>query len=129
MSDIFGRIYRGLFAPHPEWVLGMRVVIEPVLPLVPSDGENARRTVRHGMKDVLRWLGEEVGPAPYEETHCVCMRQPYTGEQVIFMSRKLYTEIRLGVDLSIARPFDDRGKDALQTVWTARDRALRAGIL
>lgn len=30
----------------------------------PTPGEDGRRIVRHGMADVLAWLGEPVGPAP-----------------------------------------------------------------
>lgn len=34
------------------------------LPRPPSPGTEARRIVRHGLADVLEWLGEDVGPAP-----------------------------------------------------------------
>jgi hypothetical protein len=44
--------------------MSMRVVESPLLPLYPSDAENARRIVRHGLADVLLWLGENPGPAP-----------------------------------------------------------------
>lgn len=60
------------------FVLGRPVLRDPsgVLPLVPSDGENARRIVRHGLADVLRWLGEPVGPAPFEEQHAMVVLEP-----------------------------------------------------
>lgn len=45
------------------------VVTTDILPISPSDGANARRMVRHLMADVLEWLGEDVGPEPFEETH------------------------------------------------------------
>lgn len=32
----------------------------------PTPGEDGRRIVRHGMADVLAWLGEPVGPRPGE---------------------------------------------------------------
>ena len=47
----------------------MQVVITPALPQEPSHREVARRLVRHGMADVLDWLGEDVGPAPDALTH------------------------------------------------------------
>jgi hypothetical protein len=128
--ETIDRIIRTFGAPNPEYLFGFRVVIEPVLPIVPSDAENARRIVRHGMRDVLKWLREDVGPAPYEETHCFFGVNPTTNERLIFLSRKLYHEIRIGVDTrGTLRPYDDRGKDALQTVWTVWNRARRAGIL
>ena len=52
-------------------VFGLPVVVSRHLPIVPSDGENARRIVRHGMADILAWLGEKVGPKPFEETHAL----------------------------------------------------------
>lgn len=48
---------------------GLHVVVSQALPYPPSIGEWARRIVRHGLADVLAWLGEEVGPAPDEQTH------------------------------------------------------------
>lgn len=48
---------------------GMRVVESPMLPLDPTPGQDARRIVRHGLADVLAWLGEDVGPAPGAQTH------------------------------------------------------------
>jgi hypothetical protein len=53
----------------PPVLGGIPVVVSDYLPLTPSVGENARRIVRHGLADVLAWLGEEVGPKPNEETH------------------------------------------------------------
>ncbi|MBT9255397.1 hypothetical protein KMZ30_07400 [Phycicoccus sp. KQZ13P-1] len=35
----------------------------------PTDGEDARRIVRHGMAEILEWLGEPVGPKPGEPVH------------------------------------------------------------
>lgn len=48
---------------------GFNVITSNLLPLDPSPGEDARRIVRHGMADVLAWLGEKVGPKPGEQTH------------------------------------------------------------
>jgi len=49
----------------------MGIVVSPVLPIYPSPGEVSRRTVRHGLADVLEWLGEDVGPKPDEVTHAL----------------------------------------------------------
>lgn len=50
---------------------GVRVLVTDALPIAPTDGENARRMVRHGMADVLAWLGEKVGPMPGDPTHAM----------------------------------------------------------
>lgn len=50
-------------------VAGIPMVISSALPLHPSDGEVARRLVRHGMAGILDWLGQDVGPAPDTLTH------------------------------------------------------------
>lgn len=43
---------------------GISVVSSPHCERPPTDAENARRMVRHGLADVLEWLGEDVGPRP-----------------------------------------------------------------
>lgn len=45
------------------------VHVSPLLPYRPSPGEDGRRIVRHGLADVLAWLGEKVGPKPGVPTH------------------------------------------------------------
>ena len=50
-------------------LFGIPVVVSPALPLAPSPGADARRMVRHGLADVLAWLGEDVGPKPGDLTH------------------------------------------------------------
>lgn len=50
---------------------GMPVIVSPALPIVPSDAENIVRMVRHGLADVLAWLGEDVGPKPGDCTRVV----------------------------------------------------------
>lgn len=47
------------------------VHVSDALPLIPSDGENARRMVRHGLADVLAYIGEKPGLRPYEQTHAL----------------------------------------------------------
>lgn len=55
---------------------GVRIIVDPALPLEPSDGERARRIVRHGLADVLRWLGEDVGPEPDAVTQAFVISDP-----------------------------------------------------
>ena len=50
-------------------LFGITVVESDMLPIKPSPGTWARRYVRHGMADILEWLGEDVGPEPDAETH------------------------------------------------------------
>ena len=47
------------------------MIIDPDLPRRPDAGEEARRIVRHGMADILDWLGEDVGPRPDQGQHIV----------------------------------------------------------
>ena len=48
---------------------GVRVITSNALPLPSTDAQDARRIVRHGLADVLEWLGEDVGPRPGDPTH------------------------------------------------------------
>ena len=50
---------------------GIRVIQSNIMPMDPTPGTDARRIVRHGLADVLAWLGEDVGPRPGEQTHAV----------------------------------------------------------
>lgn len=50
-------------------IFGVPIVESDLLPMQPTPGVWARRYIRHGMADVLEWLGEEVGPKPDDETH------------------------------------------------------------
>ncbi|MFQ6170396.1 hypothetical protein ACK8HX_02215 [Oryzobacter sp. R7] len=50
---------------------GLTVIVSRELPLAPSPGEVARRIVRHGMAEILAWLGEDVGPRPDDVTHAL----------------------------------------------------------
>ena len=54
-------------------LFGIPVIESPVLPMKPTPGMWARRYVRHGMADVLAWLGEDVGPEPDAETHALLL--------------------------------------------------------
>lgn len=80
---------------------GMTVLVSPTLPLAPSTGEWARRLVRHGMAEVLEWLGEDVGPEPDALTHVVLGADPTyfgprveVGHQVAFVSSEMYERLK-----------------------------------
>lgn len=63
----------GLGNPLATVVLGTRPWDE-----IEVAGERARRTVRHGLADVLRWLGEPVGPHPDNDPY-----PAVSGEQLL----------------------------------------------
>ena len=67
---------------------GLRVIVSESLPWEPTDCENTRRIVRHGLKDVLEWLGEEVGMAPFQPTHMIMSRDS------LFVSPHAYLKIK-----------------------------------
>jgi len=52
-----------------QWWGGIPVYVSDQLPMPPSHREDARRIVRHGMAEILEWLGEDVGPEPGAPTH------------------------------------------------------------
>lgn len=54
-------------------ICGIKVIESPTLPLDPTSAQDARRIVRHGLADVLAWLGEDVGPKPGEQTHALLL--------------------------------------------------------
>lgn len=45
--------------------------VSNLLPIAPTAEQDVIRTVRHGLADVLEWLGEEVGPKPGEHIHVI----------------------------------------------------------
>ena len=85
------RLYNRLPLPAPslaDGVFGLPVLVSPTLPIIPTDAENARRIVRHGMADILKWLGEKVGPEPFTETHATL------SSEHLFMSWQAYCALR-----------------------------------
>ena len=73
---------------------GISIVPSPLLPFdPPSPAEDAKRIVRHGMRDVLLWLGESVGPEPGAPTHAVFA----PGNRTMFVSKEFFTLIASGV--------------------------------
>jgi len=85
-----------IFDPAAAWTPGVPIVVSDALPLPPSHREVARRLVRHGLADVLDWLGERVGPEPDAPTHALYANpDPYIGDRVaLFVSRDLSTRIK-----------------------------------
>lgn len=59
------------FEIPPALLFGTQVVVSDALPIDPSPGEVGRRIVRHGMAEILAWLGEDVGPKPEDQTHAL----------------------------------------------------------
>lgn len=79
-------------------VFGIRIQQSNFLPLVPDHKEDARRIVRHGLKDVLEWLGEPVGPAPGEQIHAILTSDIYSpGATSLLVSRDFDHALRRSV--------------------------------
>ena len=73
---------------------GMEIRQSPVLPMSSTDAQDARRIVRHGLADVLAWLGPSAapgghvpGPRPGEPVHAVEVHG------VLFVSADLYADM------------------------------------
>lgn len=78
---------------------GTPVLVSDALPYLPSPGEDGRRTVRHGLAEVLRWLGEEVGPAPGEGQHVYLMSDHTAdGRFAYLMSPEFAEKVRSAAD-------------------------------
>lgn len=106
-------------------VFGLDVVVVNNLPLIPSDAENARRIVRHGLADVLRWLGEQVGPKPFEETHCLISKDdPRNGRASLSVSRELAATLHRECAPHMAT---ELGRAALGEVYKVRHQYLYDG--
>lgn len=69
----------------------VKVIIHPALPITPTLAEDVVRSVRHGLADVLEWLGEDVGPKPGEATH-VLFASDGVGSS-LFVSREVYARL------------------------------------
>lgn len=69
----------------------IQVVVSPTLPIPPSDAVRARRLVRHGMADVLAWLGEDVGPEPDALAHVLL------SGNTAFVSAEMATSLGAGL--------------------------------
>ncbi|TCJ23039.1 hypothetical protein [Nocardioides jejuensis] len=71
--------------------MGMQVITSPHAVAPPSHGEWARRFVRHGMADILDWLGEPVGPEPHEPVPTVLL---LTAQQTAIVHPTVYAALR-----------------------------------
>lgn len=69
-------------------VVSTPIVVSPWLPIAPTDGVDIVRMVRHGLADVLAWLGEDVGPKPGDKTHAVLI------QGTLFVSQELADKIK-----------------------------------
>ncbi|MGW5239486.1 hypothetical protein ACWEOW_11185 [Monashia sp. NPDC004114] len=69
-----------------------QVYVSNFLPLTPTDAEVARRIVRHGLRDVIEWLGEDVGPRPKDQTHALLVPSRYV--EALYVSPWLYARMR-----------------------------------
>jgi hypothetical protein len=67
---------------------GMPVRISPQLPIEPSDEDNIVRSVRHGLADVLAWLGEDVGPKPGDPCHAI------STPHALYVSQECFDELK-----------------------------------
>lgn len=65
----------------------LSLVVSPALPIRPTLAEDAVRMVRHGLSDVLNWLGEDVGPKPGAATHII------TAGSTVFVSKELHEQL------------------------------------
>jgi hypothetical protein len=72
---------------------GLPVIVNVLLPIEPSDAENTVRSVRHGLADVLEWLGEDVGPKPGDPCHAI------SAPNAIYVSQECFDELK-----KVARP-------------------------
>lgn len=67
---------------------GLPVRISPQLPIAPSDEENIVRFVRHGLADVLAWIGEDVGPKPGAALHVI------SAPDALYVSQECFDELK-----------------------------------
>jgi hypothetical protein len=67
---------------------GLPVRISPQLPIAPSDEDNIVRSVRHGLADVLAWLGEDVGPKPGAACHAI------STPSALYVSQECFDELK-----------------------------------
>jgi hypothetical protein len=107
---------------------GLDVVVSKALPLRPGPGEIGRRIVRHGLADVLAWLGEKVGPRPEDLTHAVGGIDP-AGPLggVVFVSQEYADRLRAEATLYARLASPDRvTRQAAEAEWLRVHRKHRA---
>lgn len=78
-----------LFSPRAGLgPVGTPIYVTPALPRYPSELEDVRRRVRHGLADVIAWCGDDVGPKPGEPIHAVAH------PDAVFVSQELFDRLR-----------------------------------
>lgn len=105
-----------------DYIFGLRLVVSPLLPVIPSDGENARRIVRHGMKKALPWLNIDPGPKPYEATEMMIAYDPILKRQVLYVSRDIYFKLQLE-----AHNLYHSRSETIKKIWQTRNEWLKDG--
>lgn len=76
----------------PVTIGGIPVVTTVHLPRHPTDGENARRIVRHGLAEALPWLDINPGPRPDEPIEMVLFTD--LGSPMMFVSEAGFERLR-----------------------------------
>lgn len=107
----------------------VNVVVSKELPLHPGPGEVGRRIVRHGLADVLTWLGEPLGPRPDELTHAISSVDPGNrfDPGVLFVSEEYHQRLRRVAGVAELNHGDRGRRAAAERAWLADHRAHRAG--
>ena len=83
-------------APRSRGWGDVALLVSDQLPIHPSPGEQARRLVRHGLADVLAWLGEEVGPGPHDAMHAAVVMVEPGGPATLMVSAEAMRRIGSG---------------------------------
>lgn len=79
----------------------IRVIESKFLPTPPTPGDDGKRIVRHGLADVLHWLGESVGPMPGEPTHSFLL-----GNHTLLVSAELGQRLRESAEVLDSKPWE-----------------------
>jgi hypothetical protein len=75
--------------PRTLLLNGVQFVSTDLLPTEPPPATEAERIVRHGLADVLAWLGDPVGPAPNDPIHAVALDPTH-----VMVSRDLWGDLK-----------------------------------
>lgn len=108
-----------------DQIFGLRMVVSPLLPIVPSDGDNARRIVRHGLKERLPWLDIEPGHKPFESTEMIIATDPIVNQPVLYVSKRFHLQLQL--EALERQVYPTTESSAIEKVYQTRDEWLRAG--
>ena len=96
-------------AVSPLLFLGYEVIPNPfTLPKHPTPAEDARRIVRHGLADTLKWLGQDPGPKPGAVTHAILL-----DARRMIVSEELYLKMHAYLPVSAGQFVVGRFSDPL----------------